>query len=593
MPRPVQQALPIGTSAAETLSPSFPERAAWGTAGKLRAWQAEALELYLGSPSRDFLAVATPGAGKTTFALRVATEMLSRGIINAVTVVAPTEHLKTQWADAASRVGIQLDPSFSNSQPEISPQYHGVAVTYAQVAVNPEVHKRRTERHRTLVILDEIHHGGDGLSWGDALITAFAPATRRLCLTGTPFRSDTSAIPFVHYEEDAEGIRRSQGDYVYGYSNALKDGVVRPVLFMAYSGDMRWRTRAGDELNARLGEPMTKDYTAHAWRTALDPNGQWIQAVFDAADRRLTEVRRGVPDAGGLVIATDQTAARAYAKVIFEQTGTKPTVVLSDDTGASQKIEDFSQSNDRWMVAVRMVSEGVDIPRLAVGVYATSASTPLYFAQVVGRFVRARKRGETASIFLPSVPQLLQLAEHLEAERDHALDRPTTNEPDAYPEADELDRAQAAENASSELTEGSFEALDSSASFDHVMFDGGQFGLGADIGSEEEQDFLGIPGLLEPDQVSHLLQQRQSEHQNKKGSAAPAAQPVALHRQAATLRKELHKLVAAYSHKSGAPHAHIHADLRRHCGGPEVGKATSDQVQERITKIRNWLVGKK
>ena len=70
---------------------------------------------------------------------------------------------------------------------------------------------------------------------------------------------------------------------------------------------MRWRTKAGDEVAARLGEPLTKDLTAQAWRTALDPKGEWIPAVLAAADRRLTEVRRGVPDAGGLVIATDQT----------------------------------------------------------------------------------------------------------------------------------------------------------------------------------------------------------------------------------------------------------------------------------------------
>jgi superfamily II DNA or RNA helicase len=71
-----------------------------------------------------------------------------------------------------------------------------------------------------------------------------------------------------------------------------------------------------------------------------------------------------------------------------------------------------------------MVSEGVDVPRLAVGVYATSASTPLFFAQAIGRFVRSRTHGETASIFLPSVPSLLQLASELEAQRNHVLGKP-------------------------------------------------------------------------------------------------------------------------------------------------------------------------
>ena len=126
------------------------------------------------------------------------------------------------------------------------------------------------------MILDEVHHGGDALSWGDAIREAFEPATRRLSLTGTPFRSDTSPIPFVTYYPDEHGIRTSRADYSYGYGRALEDGVVRPVMFMAYAGKMRWRTRTGDEMEARLGEGDTKDVTAQAWRTALDPEGEWM-----------------------------------------------------------------------------------------------------------------------------------------------------------------------------------------------------------------------------------------------------------------------------------------------------------------------------
>ncbi|WP_392544968.1 DEAD/DEAH box helicase [Oryzobacter telluris] len=589
----------MSTSAAEHLSPAFPERAAWGTAGKLRAWQEEALALYLEQEARDFLAVATPGAGKTTYALRIATELLDRGLIKAVTVVAPTEHLKTQWADAAARVGIHLNPSFSNSVGVQSHQYDGVAVTYAQVAVRPDLHRRRTQAEPTLVILDEIHHGGDAKSWGDGIREAFEPATRRLSLTGTPFRSDTSPIPFVRYEMGQDGILRSASDYSYGYAPALRDGVVRPVIFLAYGGAMRWRTKAGDEIAANLGTPMTKDQTAHAWRTALDPKGEWVPSVLAAADVRLTEVRRHVPDAGGLVIASNQNSARAYAKTLKEITGESVTVVLSDDAGASARIEEFAAGTQRWMVAVRMVSEGVDVPRLCVGVYATSTSTPLFFAQAVGRFVRARRRGETASVFLPSVPVILTHAATMEEERDHALDRPTSDESEASLWAEEEGMIAAANRTETTvgLEETSFEALESDAHFDHVLFDKTQFGLHAEVGSEEEQDYLGLPGLLEPDQVAHLLRERQAKHAGTGRRAAPSAAaaptPVAAHRALAAQRKELNKLVAAYSSKTGAPHASIHMDLRRACGGPELATATSDQVTERVAKIRQWFVGRR
>lgn len=567
--------------AAETLSPAFPQRAAWGTASSLRAWQAEALQAYMASQPRDFLAVATPGAGKTTFALRIATELMAKGAVRRVTVVCPTEHLKTQWSESAARVGLTLDPDFTNAQGEEGSFFDGVCVTYAQVAANPGLHRRRTAARPTLVILDEIHHGGDALSWGDGIREAFQGAVRRLSLTGTPFRSDDSPIPFVEYADDGDGVLRSRADYTYGYAEALRDGVVRPVMFLSYSGQMRWQTKQGDVVEATLGEPLTKDMTGQAWRTALNPAGDWIQAVLAAADERLTAVRKSIPDAGGLVIATDQKAARAYAERLEGISGQRPTVVLSDDAGASDRIAEFSAGDGRWMIAVRMVSEGVDVPRLAVGVYATSASTPLFFAQAIGRFVRARKRGETATVFLPSVPQLLGLAAEMEVERDHALGE-KRDDGELL-----LERANSEEQASDQLAFPGFEALESDASFDRALFDGGEFGLGAEAGSDEEADFLGIPGLLEPEQVTTLLRKRQ---------AAQAAQPkkaaVSDPRRRREVRKELTSLVAAWAQKSGQPHAFVHAELRRICGGPEVARASVEQIESRIGQVRRWFVGR-
>ena len=253
------------------LTPAWPERAASGTAPSLRAWQSAAMRDYLERQPRDFLAVATPGAGKTTFALSVASELIGRRVVDRVTIVAPTEHLKLQWAEAAARAGIPVDPTYSAGKGKISSDYLGIAVTYAGVAVNPLAMRVRTERFRTLVILDEVHHAGDALSWGEGVREAFEPATRRLALTGTPFRSDVNPIPFVTYAPGDDGIPRSVADFTYGYAHALADHVVRPVMFLAYSGEMTWRTRAGDEIAARLGEPLTKDLTNQALRTALDP----------------------------------------------------------------------------------------------------------------------------------------------------------------------------------------------------------------------------------------------------------------------------------------------------------------------------------
>ncbi len=556
----------------------------------LRSWQRRSLVEYLRRRDADFLAVATPGAGKTTFALRIAAELIADGTVEAVTVVTPTEHLKNQWAAAAGAVGVQLDAAFRNSDVHSASDFHGAVLTYAQVGMAPQVHRRRTLARRTLVILDEIHHAGDSRSWGDGVKAAFDEAVRRLMLTGTPFRSDENPIPFVRYERGADGLLRSRADSTYGYSDALRDGVVRPVIFLAYSGETRWRTSAGDELAARLGEPMTQDLIAQAWRTALDPAGGWMPQVLRAADARLTVLREGgMADAAGLVIASDQQAARAYAKLIGQLTGEKAVVVLSDDAGASGRIAEFAGSRQRWLVAVRMVSEGVDIPRLAVGVYATSASTPLFFAQAIGRFVRVRQPGETASVFVPSVAALLELASDMEVERDHVLGARRAGDglDDAL-----LERAQRSEQASGEL-EKKFEALSATAELDQVIFDGASFGTPVLAGTPEEEEYLGLPGLLTADQVSVLLAKRQSEQQaaeRRTVTQRPAPEERTAPRTAGErrilLRRQLNTLVAAHHHRTGLPHGKIHAELRRLCGGPPSAQATIEQLEERIATIQ-------
>lgn len=582
--------------------------------GQLRAWQQAALDKFLATKPKDFMAVATPGAGKTTFALRVATELVDSRTVERVIVVVPTEHLKVQWSAAAARVGLSLDPYFTNSS-AVNPSFDGIVVTYAQVGMHPFKHRAVTSARRTLVILDEIHHAGDAKSWGDGVREAYDDAEHRLALTGTPFRSDDSQIPFVRYEEDGEGHLVSRSDHTYDYGHALADGVVRPVVFLAYSGEARWRTSAGEEFAARLGDPLNPEQTARAWKTALDPRGDWIPSVLQAAHTRLIQMRRNMPDAGGLVIATDTATARAYAKILKELSSTPVSVILSDEPGSSERIQEFSDSRDEWMVAVRMVSEGVDVPRLAVGVYATSASTPLFFAQAIGRFVRSRMPGETASVFLPSVPRLLGLAENMEKSRDHVLGKPD-REDDGW---DEDLVAQANKEQTEPDLEPSYESIGAEAEFSSLIYDGSQFNTAA-LDSDEDADFLGIPGLLDADQVKDLLRKKQAEEMDARAAkereerAAQAAEehrrkihglpsapanrrkaqeqseqegdsPVAID-EVTNLRKELNTIVSITAGRTGRPHGAIHTEARKACGGPPTALCNADQLRERIEYLR-------
>lgn len=66
----------------------------------LRPWQRAALERYAQLDPDDYLVSATPGAGKTTFALTLALRLRERREINRIVIVVPTDHLRAQWADA-------------------------------------------------------------------------------------------------------------------------------------------------------------------------------------------------------------------------------------------------------------------------------------------------------------------------------------------------------------------------------------------------------------------------------------------------------------------------------------------------------------
>lgn len=555
----------------------------------LRTWQSEAITSYLETPRQDFMVTATPGAGKTTFALTLARYLLTERKIDRIIVIVPTDHLRTQWGKAAKYAGLLLDPTLTNSD-ILGKEYDGYIATYAQVASHPILHERRTESpHRTFVIFDEIHHAGDGLSWGEAVRQAFHSAAKRLSLTGTPFRTSlTEQIPFIRYEEDGEGFLRSVSDYTYGYTHALTDNVVRPVLFAAYSGVARWRNSIGDLLAVSLSDTLTQEDEQAAWKTVLNPNGKWVPQVMQAAIDRLEEIRAsGMSDAACLVLASDQESAKAYAFVMKSILGYLPVVVLSEDPKASDKISAFTNGTEKYMVAVRMVSEGVDIPRAAVLVWLTAYRTPLFFAQAVGRVVRARQPKESATVFLPAVRPLLALAAEIETEREHVLAKkglPSLMDWDALPQEQN-------EPGMSSI----IEAIGAEASFAHALFNGRAI-TGHHQISEEEEDFLGLPGLLSPEQTAILLSKREKELQviakkNAKNKSIPIvvqSDPAQAHERQASLRKEITELVNKVAGRTGADQASVHVQTRRAVPGPNNPQASLEILESR----RDWLLAR-
>jgi len=531
---------------------------------RLRPWQHAALARFSDSAHPDFLAVATPGAGKTTFALAALRTVLARKPAPVV-VVAPTAHLKVQWARAAAALQLHLDPAWSPADGPAPADMHGVVTSYQQVAMSAGA--LRAVARRAYVVLDEVHHAGEDQAWGESLREAFGESSRRLSLSGTPFRSDTRAIPFVRYEAD-----EAVPDYEYGYGDALRDGrVVRPVYFPRTGGEMEWSAPDGAVHAATFDDPLTDSLANQRLRTALSIDGEWLPSVLRAAVDRLAGVRAHQPDAGGLVIAIDQDHAREIAAMLRHRFGMQATVVTSDDPEASDRIAAFAGGRDPWLVAVRMVSEGVDIPRLRVGVYATTVTTDLFFRQAVGRFVRwvPGIRDQRAWLFLPDDPRLRLRAAEIAEQRRHSLRRTGRAEDD--------DGAPGVELVTGGLA-------------------GKQLSLFAALSAVAVGDPAAMSPWHEP-----LPDDWSDEHDGTDGSielelgepppvAGVAGGVTGLTRRQAKDRLRVVNAEAAkdIARVSGLTHAQVNLELNRQSGVRRIAEATEYQLRVRLEVARRW-----
>jgi superfamily II DNA or RNA helicase len=496
-----------------------------------------------------FLVSAAPGAGKTRPALELARELVSSGAVRRVAVVCPTTPLTRQWARAAARLGLHLVPDASELRPPRD--FSGVAVTYARVATVADKWARQCGEG-TLVIADEAHHLGEELAWGEGFARAFGPARRRLLLSGTPFRSDQCPIPGVRYDD---GV--AVPDVSYTYADAVRDAICRPVTFVPYDGVLQWRS--GDELvESSFADALVGREAGRRYRTAISVElADGLPRILREAHERLERVRaQGHRDAGGLVIAADGEHARAVAKVLRVVSGEAPTVVLHTEAQAADKLQAFTRSSQRWIVAVNMVSEGVDIPRLRVGVYATAAKTPLIFRQIVGRFVRTipGRPPEPSWLFLPGDPVLRAHADEVERELRHVL-RPVED-------AEGLDEG--------------FERRESERG--------------------EAEAFVPVAADVAPQLALFGPPRGAPATAPAAAVTAPAAgdeAPMAAFERRALLRDKRHRLVADLRRAQGGSHAEINRWLNRSCGIRRVEDASIDQLERSIDLLLRRLSGRR
>ena len=537
---------------------------------RLRPWQKVAFEKFVASDSPDFLTVATPGAGKTTFALTASRHVLAEDPRRRLIVVAPTAHLKVQWARAAAAFALHLDPAWSAADGRLPSDMHGIVTTYQQVASSAAVLAQVARD--AFVVFDEIHHAGDDRAWGESVRVAFEPAARRLAISGTPFRSDTRAIPFVRYVLD-----EATPDFEYGYGEALADRrVVRPVYFPRTGGHMEWTAPDGSLNAASFDDALDQARSSQRLRTALSIEGEWLPTVLRQAIDQLDQLREDQPNAAGLIIATDQDHARGIMALLRERFGQQATAVLSDDPDASARIAHFATGNEAWLVAVRMVSEGVDIPRLRVGVYATTTTTELFFRQAVGRFVRWTPgiKNQKSYLFIPDDPRLRCRAFQIADQRRHSLRKRET---------DRVARDEAALDAGSEEQLSLFAAL-SAVATDHQTH--GSWDAD-DVDDDFELTLDDDPTLvLDLAPPPPLAGDRRSLDELGVAFGSDAART--RREEKRRLREQNAELVILLVRRTGQTHAQVNAELNRLSGVGRITEATVGQLRKRLEVAERW-----
>ncbi|WP_205695976.1 DEAD/DEAH box helicase [Conexibacter sp. SYSU D00693] len=539
----------------------------------LRPWQALALERMAGWEAGPFLISAAPGAGKTRPSLVLARELLKAGAVKRVAVICPTTPLTRQWAAAAAEQGVHLVPDAEELTPP--KDFQGVSVTYARVASVAEKWARQCSPG-TLVIADEAHHLGDELAWGVGFSKAFAAAQRKLLLSGTPFRSDATPIPGVTYDDEGVAVP----DVSYTYADAVRDGVCRPVTFIPYDGTLQWRS--GDDLiEAGFDTVLTGREASRRYRTAIStelPDG--LPRILGEAHKRLLGIRAdGHKDAGGLVVAADSTHARAVASLLKQVTGKAPTVVLHTEQQAARKLAAFTHARDEWIVAVNMVSEGVDIPRLRVGVYASAAKTPLVFRQIVGRFVRtiAGRPADMSWLYLPADPVLRTHANEVEGEL-RVIRRPREDDEDPMG-LDELRERRETER--SETPEFVPLAADVAPTSQMSLF-GGAPAITSTVPAPAPAPVVfasAVPSAVQGD--------AEEADDDVDPGGLPAFQRRAL------LREKRHGLVGDLRRRDGRSPREINAWLNRETGVTRVEDATIEQLQRSIDLLLDALTARR
>jgi len=353
--------------------------------------------------------------------------------------------------------------------------------------------------------------------------------------------------------------------------------VVRPVYFPRINGRMEWTAPDGQDYSATFDDNLARELANQRLRTALNAEGEWLPAVVEQAHAQLMHLRASDPSAGGLVIAMDQDHARGIARIFHERLGVAAAIATSDDPSASRRISEFADSRAPWIVAVRMVSEGVDIPRLRVGVYATNTVTDLFFRQAVGRLVRwtGSLARQSAYVFIPDDFRLRKFAAGIAEQRRHSLRR--SEDPD-LPEGERREREAPEPDPGEQLS--LFTAISA------VPESGG---VSLEDVRRQEQEIPDLVGEGELPAAPFLLTEAPRPVPLPDPEPYAVVEPTSPLARRRFLREANASLARELAQELYKTHAQINAELNKKSGIKRVSEASIRQLEQRLQAAKEWL----
>lgn len=411
---------------------------------KLRQWQQDVLDSFIDRRCqgfKTFVFEACPGAGKSYMAAELSWQMLhdEENHIDLVLIVVPWKSIqgdaKSGMIQAVDKRGLRCRDRLMIRGARIVQQpvphnLDAIVTTYSEAMTAEGVETLEmwaAKELRIAIIFDEIHHANElNGTWGVNADRAFGCCRNIVVMSGTFFRTDGKPIKFVEYDDDG---RPKLSCPPYKFSSAVRDKCVRPVSLKYTDVELRCvHEKNGEEVHSLSSVSPGDSRLGKIQSEVFHPESECVRLTILDVQEHIANTRKRFRNAACLFTcrpglsesdqSTEDRHVHKIAQKIRQYTGEDVVVVTHNDRNASGKIDAFRNGTTPYLVAVNMVSEGVDIPRLRAVAMMRYIRSEMMFRQIVGRAVRMTddEDGTAAKIFVPKFQLMHQFGMNLEGE---------------------------------------------------------------------------------------------------------------------------------------------------------------------------------